>query len=567
MPTTVLACSLSILLSAIFAAQTKEVVNPFDLLPQNELIPAAEKATNTEDGVGAEEESNAENQPQPEIAKESDLKAAKEFEDNSPQEKLTEPKLPAAVAQRLGPFRNAFLIEIDGPIFGQFHWYLNNRLDESKAFGADLVIIKLTTPGGDLEYSLQLARRLRDIDWATSVVYIPEEAISGGAIVSLGCDRIFMQQGALIGDAGPVQLGMQGFEHAEEKVLSYLTGALRELAESKGRPAAVAVAMSDRSLRIFQAKNKRTGTQFYFSEAECKDPEVLANYEIGPEIPESGQNRFLTVNAPRASELLMCEGVFDSEESMLQSLNIETLVRTRMNWVDRTVYLLNRPWLTGLLLIVGLIGLYFELAAPGISVAGLTAAACFGIFFWSHFLGGTSGWLEVILFGLGILGILCEIFVLPGFGVFGITGLSMVIVSLVMASQDFVLPESSSEWGELRTNTLIVLLSVAGALLLGFLQILILDSVPGLNRFKLQTPEDTNVETYSVSSLTATSAKAAKFRVGDQGIADCDLRPAGKALLNDSLVDVSTEGDYVNAGSNVEVIRIDGSLVIVRVVS
>ncbi|MCA9182997.1 MAG: hypothetical protein KDA51_16155, partial [Planctomycetales bacterium] len=103
-------------------------------------------------------------------------------------------------------FAKALWIDVEGPIFSRFHWYLNQRLDRAKQQNVDLIILRLTSPGGDLEQSLQLARRLSAIDWATTVVYIPEEAISGGAIVSLGCDRIYMKSGALLGDAGPIRM-------------------------------------------------------------------------------------------------------------------------------------------------------------------------------------------------------------------------------------------------------------------------------------------------------------------------------------------------------------------------
>ena len=182
--------------------------------------------------------------------------------------------------------------------------------------------------------------------------------------------------------------------------------------------------------------------------------------------------------------------MFTSQDDLLRQMSIETLTTTRMQWVDKLVFTLNRPWVTGLLLILGLVGLYLELAAPGISVAGLGAMFCFGIFFWSHALGGTSGWLEVLLFLLGIVSLACELFVLPGFGVFGISGLVLVVLSLVMASQDFLVPQNPADWNELRSNLLMVLGAVLGVMALLVGQILLLDSIPGLNRFRLHAPTE-----------------------------------------------------------------------------
>ncbi|WP_197356004.1 NfeD family protein [Aureliella helgolandensis] len=491
------------------------------------------------------------------------------------------PEQAAAIAKQVDDevlarqFGLAVCIEVEGPIFGRFHWFLNQRLDWAKKQGADLVIIKLTSPGGDLEQSLQLARRLRDIDWATTMVYIPEEAISGGAIISLGAERIYMQEGALIGDAGPIQMGLDlQFRHAPEKIVSYLTSALAELANGQQRPAALAEAMADKSLTVYAAVERQTGQIVYLKESQTQEDAVEELYDIRGPVPETGQNRFLTLGADRALELRLCEGVFASERDFLQQLNIASLATTKMTWIDRTVFLLNRPWLTALLLIAGLIGLYFELIAPGISVAGLTALCCFGLFFWSHALGGTAGWLEVLLFALGIICLICELFVLPGFGVFGLCGFAFTGIALVMASQDFVIPNSAMQWNQLQTNLLIVLGAMLGVICLFVVQVLVLDSIPGLNRFRLATPEHQDTPTLSdggsennFTALTQSDrATQALLQVGMEGKAESDLRPAGKASFGSHLVDVLTEGDYVDADTLVAILRIEGNRVIVRAV-
>ena len=477
--------------------------------------------------------------------------------------------VPAGDSVLQANYQRGLLIDVNGPIFDRFHWYLNNRLDQAQQQGVDLIILRLTSPGGDLEHSLQLGRRLRDIDWATTVAFIPEEAISGGAMIALGCDRIYMQSGALLGDAGPIRMGLGGqFEHAEEKIVSYTVGAIRELAAGQNRPAALAEAMVDRNVTVFEATERATGKLVYLSEKEFNEAGVAERYELGPAVPETGQNRFLTVGAARALELQLSEGVFDSEAQLLDQLDVAALERTQLTWIDKTVFTLNRPWLTALLLIVGLIGLYMELAAPGLSLAGLGSMFCFGIFFWSHFLGGTAGWLEVLLFGMGVVCLAIELFVVPGFGVFGLSGLVLVVMSLVMASQDFVIPSDAAEWGQFRVNLLIVLGSVLGVLVLFFAQIMLLDSLPGLNRFRLATPagEAGGGETQAMGGLLRTAASSSRqaVPVGAAGVAESDLRPSGKVLINEQLVDVITEGDYVPAGTRVEVLRVEGNRIIVR---
>lgn len=459
-------------------------------------------------------------------------------------------------------FQKPFLIDIDRPIDGLFHWYLNHRLDQAESLGADLVIIRLTTPGGDLEHSLSLARRLRDTQWATTVVWIPDEAISGGAILSLGADAVFMRPSAMLGDAGPIMLGPRGeFQHAEEKIVSYTAAAVRELAQSAGRPPAVAEAMVDRKLTVYEATHRESGKRTFLSDPQRSDPKWEEVYSVGQPIAEAGNDRFLTVAGSRAKELMLCDELFETEGEMLQLLTSASLRMTEVDWKDRLVYTLNRPWLTALLLAIGILGLYWELSAPGIGLPGLIALLSFGVFFWSHFLGGTAGWLEVLLFALGITCLMMEIFVLPGFGVFGVSGIALIAIGLVMATQDFLVPETPMQWQELRTNSLSVL---AAFLVLGVLvavQILVFDTIPGLSRFQLR-PEEL------VASEEPREARQLPMVVkGDLGVAESDLRPSGKTLIGDQLVDVLTEGDYVERGSSVIVIRVEGNIVTVRKVN
>lgn len=463
-------------------------------------------------------------------------------------------------------YRKAMLIDVNGPIFGGMRTYVLGRLEAAERGRFDLIVLRITSPGGELDASLELARRLSEIDWATTIAYVPEEAYSGAAIVALGCDRIFMRPRALIGDAGPIQFHGGLFEHADEKVVSALAAAIHQLAISKKRPGAVAEAMVDRKLIVYEARNKATGQRTFLTSHDIEIPRFKQEYDIGAAIPESGQDRFLTVAGTRAVDLMIAEGTFPSESELLSRLSFEQLVETRRTWVDQSVHILNQPFVSGFLLVVGLIGLYVELSVPGISIAGLISLLCFGVFFWSHALGGTSGWLEVLMFALGLGCLAIELFVLPGFGVFGITGLMLVVLSLVMASQDFVLPQTTVEWTTLRNNLLIVLGAMASLIVALILQVAFFDSIPGLGRFRLDAPDAEPVPVSEpVGSLIAGSfANTYLPDVGDIGVSDSVLRPAGKVRFADRLVDVMTEGDFLDPGTTVEVVKREGNHVIVR---
>ncbi len=567
--------------------QPNVIENPFDLLPG--AVQAANSHPQSEEATAVGPAAADEVNPQPmnqaktvaadNTSVESDARdVAAEVKEFSPTDEVAleladvpavEPAAEGEDAVLTTAFTRGVIIDFDGAIFGTQASYLRNRLDRARSTNADLIILRLTSPGGELETSLELARRLRDIDWATTIAFIPQESISGGAIIALGCERIYMTPRALLGDAGPIRMGMDGqFEHAEEKIVSYLSSAISELAESKGRPGALAQAMVDRSLKVFRATDKQTGKIRYLTQLETQDAELLKRYTVGTEVLETGENRFLTVSGKRALELNLAEGVFDSEEALLSELNVASLKRTRMTWVDRLVFVLNRPWLTGLLLIAGLIGMYIELAAPGISFAGMASVACFGIFFWSHALGGTSGWLELMLFTLGIACLLVELFLLPGFGVFGLSGIVLVLFSLIMATQDFIVPSTGLEWAQLQTNTLIVLGSMALVGILFLAQLLLLDSLPGLTRFQLHTPGGGEADVSSIAPLTSDAEQALVLPdIGQVGVTESVLRPSGKVLFGSRLIDVISEGDFVDPGVQVEVLRREGNRIVVRKLS
>jgi membrane-bound serine protease (ClpP class) len=481
-------------------------------------------------------------------------------EEKAPEEKVREDRV-------LGQtFRKAMLIDVRGPIFESLKQYLNSRLAAAERGEVDLIILRVTSPGGELEASLELARTLSEIDWATTVAFIPEEAYSGAAILALGCDRIYMRPRALIGDAGPIHFHGGFFEHADEKVVSALAVAIHQLAAAKKRPGALAEAMVDRNLQVYEATRKDTGERAYLTAHEIEEPRNKQNFDIGAPIPEAGQNRFLTVAGSRAVELMLAEGTFDSEQELLDSLHFERMIETRRTWVDQCVYVLNRPLVSGLLLLIGLIGLYVEFAVPGISVAALVSLSCFALFFWSHALGGTSGWLEVMLFALGIGCLGVEIFVLPGFGVFGVTGGLMIILSLVMASQDFVLPQSTVQWTTLRNNLLLVLGAMGSLVAALIIQVMFFDSLPGLGRIRLDAPEPELPAADGAAASLVGAANPYLYlpQLGQHGVADSVLRPAGKVRFDDRLVDVVTEGDFLDPGTAVEVVRLEGHHVIVR---
>lgn len=473
-------------------------------------------------------------------------------------------------------FRNAAIIEFDGAIDGRMLFYFERKLAAAKRAKADLVILEIRSPGGGLDESLLIAEALRDVDWATTVSYIPEKAISGAALISLGCDQIIMAPEARIGDAGVIFLDETFmFRYAPEKYMSDVVQRARSLAKTNGYPQDLAEAMVDRSAVVYRQNGPDGEPRFRIEYS--KDEQVNVEATIDEEEEGGGiwdlvegtePNRFLVLGGEQATEIGLAQHNVSSREELAATLEVEgEFTVYEYTSVDNAVYWLNRPLLTGLLFLIGLIAIYVELSAPGISVGGLIAMLCFGLFFWSRFLGGTAVLLELLLFVLGIVFLLMEVFVIPGTGLSGILGVLLVLGSLVMASQSFVVPTTGAEVGSLAGSVSVVIGSgFAFAVFVG-LATRYAGHLPLLNRFVLTPPKEAAAEPDVPSIAKAGGKSLAGIEVGAIGVADSVLRPAGKARFGQVMADVTANGDFVEVGQAVKIIEISGNRIIVRALS
>ncbi|MCH5377865.1 MAG: peptidase, partial [Planctomycetes bacterium] len=247
-------------------------------------------------------------------------------------------------------FQKGVVIRFEGMITPMLEQFLYRKLAVAEEVGADLVIVQIDSPGGLVDPSFNVAEKLRDVDWAHTVAYIPDEALSGAAVVALGCDEIYMQPDALMGDVGVIIMGEDSmFRYAEEKIRTHIASQLRDLAEAKGRPPALAEAMVNMDLVVYQVTNRRTGRQTYMSQQEIDaagDPE---QWEKGKPVLESREKQFLEVNGRRAVELQLAQGTVHDLHELTRVLGLagEPLV-LKPGGIDAAVYILNLPFVTGL---------------------------------------------------------------------------------------------------------------------------------------------------------------------------------------------------------------------------
>ena len=472
-------------------------------------------------------------------------------------------KVPDARQTRPAKIDKVVVIEFEGEINYERDRYFSSRFKQAKATGCDVLIIEIDSPGGLKIESLKMARMIRDCDWAYTVVFIKNEAISGGALMSLGSDEIQISPNAKFGDIGEIGFDVEAFAWRliEPKIESYLSRDARDLAESKGRPADLAESMVDKDVVVFTKQDDDGNAEFTSARVD-DDNQPQPPWQI---IPETGAERFLTLSGQRAKQLGVAQRFADSREEVLSSFkggersNVSVYKHTT---TDTIIHLLNTPFFTGLLLVGGLVALYFELTAPGIGVGGLITSLCAALFFWSRMSGGTSGWLEVLLFMAGIIFIIMEVFVIPGFGIAGLGGVLLLISSVILASQDFVIPQTVWEWNQLMVSLITVACSGLIFIVAAFFITRSLGSLPLFNRLVL-TPDGPAVALNTGEAKNATSTAQPEIAVGDWGKASSLLRPSGRAIFNGRSYDVVSDGSFVDPETPVKIVRIQGNMITV----
>ena len=171
------------------------------------------------------------------------------------------------------------------------------------------------------------------------------------------------------------------------------------------------------------------------------------------------------------------------------------------------------------------------------------------------------------LFAAGLLFLFAEFFVIPGFGIAGVTGSLLMISSVILASQSFVIPETPRELAAFRQTVVVAALSGMSFAVVAVWVTKRLGKIPILNRLALQPPppDDESLPTSSSEDKKLSQIHAFPVAIGDIGIAESPLRPAGRVAFGDIYVDVITDGSFVDPGTEVRVIDVSANRVRVRI--
>lgn len=427
--------------------------------------------------------------------------------------------------------------------------------DQLRSNNANFILLWIDTAGGAPTDSVQLVNHLLSLDPAKTrtVAYVVEQARGDAAFIALACDHIVIRPRATLGGAGEYEI--------PDGDLQLMVGAVEEIADRKLRSRALCRGMVDPEATVRRYVRKADSHVEYFT-----DEEFAALAVRGETEPWSKQEaikspgKTLSVDGAQALKLGLAHDQVEDLEELKKLYGLEndpTLVAP--GWADSVIETLKSREVGWILLAVGFIAFIGEMQSPGVGVGGLIAAICLLLYFWSAFLGGTAGWLEVLLFVAGMLFLSIELFVLPGFGVFGLAGGLLVICSLILASQTFVIPRNEYQLGQLRNSLLGLTLVGAATISAAIALRRYLPRAPMLNRVLLAPPSAEEAQDIARRESVA----AWDHLLGERGITDTPLMPAGKARIGEQLVDVMSNGEFIDRGKAVRVVEARGNRVVV----
>ena len=416
-----------------------------------------------------------------------------------------------------------YLIPIDGMIDNSLARYIDRANADAEAAEAALIVYHIDTFGGLVDAADKIRKSILGVSIPT-VAFIDKNAASAGALISYSSDRIVMAPGSSIGAATVVEGGSGAV--ASEKYQSYMKGLMRATATANGRDPQIAEAMVDDSLEV-------------------------------PGISEAGS--LLTLAYDEALEVEVAEAILPSIDSILETLEISEASRVdhQASGAEQFLRFFSSPVLQSILMLMMMGGLYFELQTPGVGFAGLMALIGAALFFAPHYmLGLVESW-EIALFVVGVILLIVEIFVIPGFGVAGISGLILVLGSLtagLIGNVGLDMPDRSAVTS--AVGTMAVTLVLLGVLVYSLARYL--PSSQRLNGLVL-APELSSAEGY-VAADTDFSL------LGAIGRALTPLRPSGTVQINETSerVDVITAGEFIPSGALVRVVNVRGARVEVR---
>lgn len=406
---------------------------------------------------------------------------------------------------------------------------------------ADIILIHLNTYGGMVDVADSIRTKILNSQipvW----VFIDNQAASAGALISIACDSIYMRKGGSIGAATVVD---QSGNVVPDKFQSFMRGTMRATAEAKGQDTVIV--------------GKDTAIKWR------RDPHI-AEAMVDPSIYIQGiidSGKVLTFTADEAIKHGYCEGKAETVGDLLEMAGIKNyrLDEFKPSILDKIIGFLTNPVVSGILIMAIVGGIYFELQSPGIGFPLAVAILAAILYFAPHYLEGLAQHWELLIFIVGVVLVIVEIFAIPGFGVTGISGIILIIAGLTLAMIDnnTFKGTGSFSWIIIVKPLGIVIASVFLGLVGGI----------ALSKKLLTSTMFPNLVLHSELSENRGFVgidPQIRSKVGMEGVAITVLRPSGKIKIDNDWYDAMSEYGFVEKGDNVKVTKDEaGQLYVVKI--
>lgn len=428
-----------------------------------------------------------------------------------------------------------YQIPIKNAIEPALLYVVRRGVNEARKQNAAAVVFVMDTPGGGVKEAREIVHLIGQIN-VPVYTFVEKDAYSAGAIIALSTRHIYMAPGSVIGAATPLMMSPFGGvekmpEAVEEKMTSAVAALVRAAAEQGGHDPRLGEAMVRRELGYTAGTNvlSKAGELLTLTDSEARG---ILSEGTAADVPA----------------MLKAAGLPDAE--------IKTLTVTPAERIARLI-----AAVAPILLMIGLGGIYIEIKTPGFGLPGILGTTALALFFFGYHIAGLAGLEEILLFIIGFTLLFIEVFVTPGFGLLGISGIALILLSLInamtwkMPGHFWPAPDDLTVRHALGT----LALGLIGTVALGWL------AGKYLPQSKLFSPMVLKPQTNRAGGSGAASDRS-DLR-GREGVAEMNLRPAGRARFGADRIQVIARGEFIEKGSAVRVIETQGSRILVEKIS
>jgi membrane-bound serine protease (ClpP class) len=463
-----------------------------------------------------------------------------------------------AVPEQSSAVDTVYTIMVEGKVNAPLAAYIERAVSQAVAADPRAILFILDTFGGRVDAALDIVSTITDVTDIHTIAYVKKRAISAGALIALASRELIMREGSTIGDAKPITYSQEGPKELGEKFQSPLRAKFRYLAKRNGYPAALAEAMVTPERKVYRVEMPESTFYMHASVFDGKPDAWKQRVEATTVVVQEGE--LLTMDNREAVQLGFSSFTVEGLSQLLREkeLSAAALREIEFNWSEHFVGFLKA--ISPLLMMIGLAGIYTELRSPGFGVLGSIGIVCLALVFGANYMVGLADYTELLLIAAGIGLIAVEFFVTPGFGILGGAGIILLLAGMVLSLQGFTIPKPSMPWQQhvLVINIIKVLGSFMGAVIASI--VIVRYFFPAVSKV-ISGP-------YLSASLRDSRIDSPRVQppaVGVVGEVKTALRPAGKVRIGDMSYDAVADGEYIQPGENVKVLRTGTRIVVTKV--